>query len=516
MVRLTIDGQAVAVQEGATLLEAARACGIEIPVLCTLPGFEPEPTCLVCMVKNEMTGRLLPACAARAEDDMRVLTDTPEIKAARARVLDLLAAEHAGDCEAPCRRGCPLFIDVDRALQFLATGRVPEAVAVFLSHNPFPSLMGRLCDASCERVCRRGRTDGAVSIKTLEKYAGDRAGTRIPARAPATGKRVAVVGAGLDGLGAAYFLALAGHDVTIMEKESQPGGGLRTMYHNDADVLGALERETGRIARLGVRIIYDSVIGSAELKKLFAVYDGLVLACGGKPANYFTEAGLDVSATGVAVDRETFASSRPGVFAVGGAVREMRQAVHALREGRAAALALTRYLATGQTAPEKRPFDSHLSGLTAEELDEFLRTASPAPRNTGMMGDASGEEAAAEAARCFHCACRKRDDCAFRRVVTAHLPQRRVRLSGRPPFRRVDTHPAVTLEPGKCIKCGRCVRIGRARGEPLGLALIGRGFEMTIGVPFGRPLAEALTVAAADCVAACPTGALAWKAGAVS
>jgi NADH dehydrogenase/NADH:ubiquinone oxidoreductase subunit G len=77
----------------------------------------------------------------------------------------------------------------------------------------------------------------------------------------------------------------------------------------------------------------------------------------------------------------------------------------------------------------------------------------------------------------------------------------------------VDTHPEVVLEPGKCVKCGRCIRIGAARKEPLGLAFIGRGFEMTIGVPFGRPLSEALTVTAAECVAACPTGALAWKRG---
>jgi ferredoxin len=199
------------------------------------------------------------------------------------------------------------------------------------------------------------------------------------------------------------------------------------------------------------------------------------------------------------------------VFAAGNVVRRTNRAVHALREGREAALALHAFLTESAARPEKRPFDSHLAGLRPGELAVFLRGASAGPRSGRETVPFSDAQAAAEARRCLDCGCVKRSDCAFRRAVGDHAPVRRVRLAERPPFLRIDSHPKVVLEPGKCIKCGRCVRITREKGEPLGLAFIGRGFDMTVGVPFGRELKESLTFTAADCVAACPTGALAWK-----
>ena len=72
-------------------------------------------------------------------------------------------------------------------------------------------------------------------------------------------------------------------------------------------------------------------------------------------------------------------------------------------------------------------------------------------------------------------------------------------------------HADILFEPGKCIDCGLCVQITAAGGEDLGLTYIGRGFDVRIGVPLGHSAAEALTKVAAECVAACPTAAIAWK-----
>ncbi len=72
-------------------------------------------------------------------------------------------------------------------------------------------------------------------------------------------------------------------------------------------------------------------------------------------------------------------------------------------------------------------------------------------------------------------------------------------------------HAEIVYEPGKCIDCGLCIQIAVAAGERLGLTFVGRGFDVRVAVPLDRSLAEALTRAAADCVAACPTAALAWK-----
>jgi NADH dehydrogenase/NADH:ubiquinone oxidoreductase subunit G len=78
-------------------------------------------------------------------------------------------------------------------------------------------------------------------------------------------------------------------------------------------------------------------------------------------------------------------------------------------------------------------------------------------------------------------------------------------------FVQQTQHPDVIYEPGKCIDCGICIQIASQAGEKLGLTFVGRGFDVRVAVPFNESLAEGLKVAAAQCVQACPTGALAFK-----
>ncbi len=75
-------------------------------------------------------------------------------------------------------------------------------------------------------------------------------------------------------------------------------------------------------------------------------------------------------------------------------------------------------------------------------------------------------------------------------------------------LRRVGSHPEISFDPGRCILCGLCVQLARDAGEPLGLALTGRGFETRVDVPLGGELSDALTTSARRCAGACPTGAL--------
>jgi NADH dehydrogenase/NADH:ubiquinone oxidoreductase subunit G len=120
-------------------------------------------------------------------------------------------------------------------------------------------------------------------------------------------------------------------------------------------------------------------------------------------------------------------------------------------------------------------------------------------------------QAQAQAARCLHCDCRGLASCKLRRYATLYGADPRRYKAPRRQFQQDAQHAQVIYEPGKCIDCGLCVEIAAASGEKLGLTYIGRGFDVRIGVPLGHSLAEALTKVAAQCVAACPTAALAWK-----
>lgn len=98
MLKLVIDGRTVEARDGATVLEAAGAAGIDIPHFCHHPAFEPEGTCRMCLVAIEGAAKLELACATRVRDGMNVETSSPEVEAARREVLELLLAEHPLDC----------------------------------------------------------------------------------------------------------------------------------------------------------------------------------------------------------------------------------------------------------------------------------------------------------------------------------------------------------------------------------------------------------------------------------
>jgi predicted molibdopterin-dependent oxidoreductase YjgC len=91
-VELTIDGQSVAVPEGATLLDAARQLGIETPTLCFLENLTPVNVCRICVVEVEGSRTLVPACSRKAEPGMKVSTDSERVRLSRKLVLELLGS----------------------------------------------------------------------------------------------------------------------------------------------------------------------------------------------------------------------------------------------------------------------------------------------------------------------------------------------------------------------------------------------------------------------------------------
>jgi predicted molibdopterin-dependent oxidoreductase YjgC len=92
LVALTIDGAAVQVPEGATVLDACNALGVETPTLCYLETLTPVNACRVCVVELEGSRALVPACARRAEPGMKIQTDSPRVRHSRKMVLEFLGS----------------------------------------------------------------------------------------------------------------------------------------------------------------------------------------------------------------------------------------------------------------------------------------------------------------------------------------------------------------------------------------------------------------------------------------
>ncbi|SEA19288.1 NAD(P)-dependent oxidoreductase [Rubrimonas cliftonensis] len=143
----------------------------------------------------------------------------------------VVAADRCYFChDAPCVTACPTAIDIPLFIRQIQTG-LPEAAArTILSQNILGGMCARVCptETLCEGACVREAAEGQpVEIGRLQRYATDAlmaAGPQPFARAPQTGRRVAVVGAGPAGLACAHRLATHGHDVTIFEARPKPGG----------------------------------------------------------------------------------------------------------------------------------------------------------------------------------------------------------------------------------------------------------------------------------------------------
>ena len=102
MPTLSINDQTVTVEAGTSILDAAKVLGIDIPTLCYLDGYAPNVSCMICAVAVDGRSRLVPSCAAPAEEGMVIHTDTEAVRDNRRMVLELLLSHHTGDCEAPC------------------------------------------------------------------------------------------------------------------------------------------------------------------------------------------------------------------------------------------------------------------------------------------------------------------------------------------------------------------------------------------------------------------------------
>lgn len=514
MTRITINGKTVEVEHGTTVLKAAEKAGYKVPAMCFNDDVERFTSCMICIVKEVSQNRLLPSCSVEATDGMNIVTEDEEIAEARKTALELLLSDHVGDCEAPCQITCPAHMDIPLMNRLLAEGKTNEALQVIRKDIVLPSVLGRICPAPCENACKRMAIDEAVSICLLKRFAGDTG--YIPdvfESKPQNGKSVAVIGGGPAGLSAAYYLRMKGYRSVIFDRNEKPGGALHYSIPDEKLDKTVLEREIHFIRDAEVEFIMNTEIQAAGYKKLKEEYDVIIIATGDMHKE-LTTWGIEHNDKQLLVDRKTFQTSMPGVFAAGNVTRSAKLAIRSLGQGKEAACSIDQFLTGQPLTGETRIFNSRFGKLVKEEFTEYLKESTMErrfnPQETG--GSYTGEEVMKEAARCLHCDCRKPTNCKLRDFSDKYQAvQKRYVYQERKSVKKFFQHDTVVFEPEKCIKCGICVRLTAKYQEKLGLTFIGRGFDVRIGIPFNEELDKSFTKTARMAAEACPTGALSLK-----
>ena len=248
---------------------------------------------------------------------------------------------------APCMDMCPAHIDIPAYIEEIKNYRFDESLEKIREQMPIPAVCGRVCPHPCETACRRALVDEPVSIMVMKRVASDHEWMhhrRPPMQPkPATGKKVMVVGAGPAGLTTAYYLALEGHKVKIIDMLAEPGGTVAVGIPDYRMPRPLLRREAEIVKNLGVEIEYGVKLGrDVSLRELKEQYDAVFLGTGafkskpmgveGEDAGYegFSEGGINYLRA-VALGQDIKTPKR--VLVVGGGNTAIDCVRVALREG---------------------------------------------------------------------------------------------------------------------------------------------------------------------------------------
>ncbi|MGX9351152.1 NAD(P)-dependent oxidoreductase [Shimia sp. W99] len=223
----------------------------------------------------------------------------------------LVAADRCYFChDAPCMTACPTDIDIPLFIRQIATGTPEAAARTIFDQNILGGMCARVCptETLCEEVCVRETAEGKpVEIGRLQRYATDTlvdAGVHPFKRATATGKKVAVVGAGPAGLAAAHRLAMHGHDVTVYDARPKAGGLNEFGIAAYKSVDGFAAREVDWLLKIGgITIETGKALGAGlSLDGLKAAHDAVFLGIGLGGVNALGVDGEDKGGVEAAVD----------------------------------------------------------------------------------------------------------------------------------------------------------------------------------------------------------------------
>jgi dihydropyrimidine dehydrogenase (NAD+) subunit PreT len=212
--------------------------------------------------------------------------------------------------DAPCMQACPTSIDIPLFIREINSGNPKGAAKTILDQNIMGGMCARVCptETLCEEACVREAAEGKpVKIGMLQRYATDvlmREKAHPYRRAAASGKKIAVVGAGPAGLACAHRLAMHGHDVVIFEARPKPGGLNEFGIAAYKTIDEFAQREVDFILAIGgITIQYDKALGKdVKLDQLCRAFDAVFLGMGLQGVNALRAEGESLEGIADAVD----------------------------------------------------------------------------------------------------------------------------------------------------------------------------------------------------------------------
>ncbi len=309
-----------------------------------------------------------------------------------------------------CTATCPAHVDARGMIECIRKGDYSAGFAIFSKTVPFPGIISRICDHPCQVACKRNEAGEAIMINALERACidyGERTSAKIR-HLQKKDKKVAVVGAGLSGLTAAFDLASKGYQVEIFESGSRLGGCLRNI-HGQTLPQQLIDSDLVVFEGLEVVIHLDSQVSNESGKgisfdSIVAEFDAVYIGPG-PVAVHGLRLNLDLGPDGrIIIAPISYATSNSKVFS-GGSQRygDLKfSPITSISDGRLAAVSIDRLL-QGVSLTAGRAFE----GPYVTQLYTDTKGTGPltsVPMQNSMQGYCR-EEAEAEARRCLNCQC---------------------------------------------------------------------------------------------------------------
>ena len=201
-------------------------------------------------------------------------------------------------CKNPqCMKGCPVGHKIPEWIKAIKEDRLDDAYKIISEVSSLPAICGRVCpqEQQCEKKCIRGLKGEAIAIGALERYVADNVKRSLEyLRKESNGKKVAIIGSGPSGLTCATDLAREGFDVTIYEALHRPGGVLAWGIPEFRLPNKIVDEEIKLVEELGIKIIYDTVVGkTVDIDDLIKEYDAVYIANGANKPKFMNIPGED-------------------------------------------------------------------------------------------------------------------------------------------------------------------------------------------------------------------------------